>query len=58
MREDDCTFEDLAAILPEFWREKAKELGALQAGTGNEDTRELAPGFFIYPAVVSGSPWS
>jgi hypothetical protein len=30
MGEDNYTFEDLAAILAELWREKAKELGALQ----------------------------
>jgi hypothetical protein len=30
MGEDNYIFEDLAAILPELWREKAKELGALQ----------------------------
>jgi hypothetical protein len=30
MGEDNYTFEDPAAILPEFWREKVKEPGALQ----------------------------
>jgi hypothetical protein len=30
MEEDTYTFDDLAAILPELWREKTKELGALQ----------------------------
>jgi hypothetical protein len=29
MREENYTFEDMAAILPEHWRGKAKELGAL-----------------------------
>jgi hypothetical protein len=33
MGEDNYTFKDMAAILPEFWREKAKEPGA-----GNQDT--------------------
>jgi hypothetical protein len=30
MEEDNYTFDDLAAIPPELWQEKAKELGALQ----------------------------
>jgi hypothetical protein len=30
MGEDNYTFEDMTAILPELWREKAKEPGALQ----------------------------
>ncbi|MDR3356266.1 MAG: hypothetical protein LBO04_03660 [Spirochaetaceae bacterium] len=27
---EDNSFEDLAAVMPELWREKAKELGAFQ----------------------------
>jgi hypothetical protein len=30
MGEDNYTFEDLAGIRPELWREKAKEPGVLQ----------------------------
>ncbi|MDR2742895.1 MAG: hypothetical protein LBB98_12190 [Treponema sp.] len=43
MGEDNYTFEDLAAILPELWRAKAKEPGTLQ--WAREDLLKL---IFLY----------
>jgi hypothetical protein len=48
MGEDNYTFEDLTAILPEFWREKAKELGALQRAREIKTPEDLLKLIFLY----------
>jgi hypothetical protein len=48
MGEDNYTFEDLAAILPELWREKAKELGALQRAREIKTPEDLPKLIFLY----------
>ncbi|MDR2743568.1 MAG: hypothetical protein LBB98_15670 [Treponema sp.] len=48
MGEDNYTFEDPAAILPEFWREKAKELGALQRAREIKTPEDLLKLIFLY----------
>jgi hypothetical protein len=48
MGEDNYTFEDLAAILPELWREKAKEPGALQRAREIKTPEDLLKLIFLY----------
>jgi hypothetical protein len=48
MQEDNYTFDDLAAILPELWREKAKELGALQRAWEIKTPDDLLKLIFLY----------
>jgi hypothetical protein len=48
MREGNYTFEDMAAILPELWREKAKELGALQRIREIKTPEDLLKLIFLY----------
>ncbi|MDR2247184.1 MAG: hypothetical protein LBE17_11045 [Treponema sp.] len=48
MREENYTFEDMAAILPEQWREKAKELGALQRAREIKTPENLLKLIFLY----------
>jgi hypothetical protein len=48
MREKNYTFEDMAAILPEHWREKAKELGALQRAREIKTPEDLLKLIFLY----------
>jgi hypothetical protein len=42
------TFEDLATILPELWREKAKELGALPRAREIKTPEDLLKLIFLY----------
>jgi hypothetical protein len=46
MREENYTFEDMAAILPELWREKAKELDVLQRARENKKSPRQSCGVF------------
>jgi hypothetical protein len=48
MGEDNYTFEDLAAILPELWREKAKELGALERAREIKRPEAVLKLIFLY----------
>jgi hypothetical protein len=48
MREENYTFEDMAAILPEHWRENAKELGALQRAREIKTPEDLLKLIFLY----------
>jgi hypothetical protein len=48
MGEDNYTFEDLAAILPGLWREKAKELGVLQRAQEIKTSEDLLKLIFLY----------
>jgi hypothetical protein len=48
MREENYTFEDMAVILPEHWREKAKELGALQRAREIKTPEDLLKLIFLY----------
>jgi hypothetical protein len=48
MREENYTFEALAAILPEHWKEKAKELGALQRAREIKTPEDLLKLIFRY----------
>jgi hypothetical protein len=48
MGTDNYTFEDFAAILPELWREKAKELGALQRARQIKTAEDLLKLIFLY----------
>jgi hypothetical protein len=48
MGEENYTFEDLAAIMPELWREKAKELGALQRAREIKTPEDLLKLIFLY----------
>jgi hypothetical protein len=48
MGEDNYTFEDLAAILPELWREKARELGALRRAREIKTPDDLLRLIFLY----------
>jgi hypothetical protein len=48
MGEDNYTFEDLAAIMPEGWRAKAKELGALQRAREIKTPEDLLKLIFLY----------
>jgi hypothetical protein len=48
MGEDNYTFEDSAAILPELWREKAKELDALQRAREIKTPEDLLKLIFLY----------
>jgi hypothetical protein len=50
MEEDNYTFDDLAAILPELWREKAKEWGALQRAREIKTPDDLLRLIFLYLA--------
>jgi hypothetical protein len=48
MGEDNYTFEDLAAIMPEGWKTKAKELGALQRAGEIKTPEDLLKLIFFY----------
>jgi hypothetical protein len=48
MGEDNYTFEDPAAILPELWREKAKEPGALPRAREIKTPEDLLKLIFLY----------
>jgi hypothetical protein len=48
MGEDNYTFEDLAAIPPGFWREKAKEPGALRRAREIRTAEDLLKLIFLY----------
>jgi hypothetical protein len=48
MGEDNYTFEDLAAIMPEGWRAKAKELGALRRAREIKTPEDLLKLIFLY----------
>jgi hypothetical protein len=48
MQENNYAFDDLTAILPEPWREKAKELGALQQAREIKTPDDLLKLIFLY----------
>jgi hypothetical protein len=48
MEKDNYPFDDLAAILPELWREKAKEWGALQRAREIKTPDDLLKLIFLY----------
>jgi hypothetical protein len=48
MGEDNYTFDDLAAVLPGLWKEKAKELGALQRVREIKTPEDLLKLIFLY----------
>jgi hypothetical protein len=48
MQEDNDPFDDLAAILPVLWREKAKEWGALQRAREIKNQDDLLKLIFLY----------
>jgi hypothetical protein len=48
MGEENYTFENLAAIMSELWREKAKELGALQRTWEIKTLGDLLKLIFLY----------
>jgi hypothetical protein len=48
MQEDNYPFDDPAAILPELWREKAKEWGALQRAREIKTPDDLLKLIFLY----------
>jgi hypothetical protein len=48
MKKDNYTFEDLTAVLPDHWREKAKELGALQRAREIKTPEDLLKLIFLY----------
>jgi hypothetical protein len=48
MEEDNFTFEYLVTILPERWKEKAKELGALQRSRQIKTAEDLLKLIFLY----------
>jgi hypothetical protein len=48
MQEDNYTFDDLVAILPELWREKAKEWGALRRAREIKTPDDLLKLIFLY----------
>jgi hypothetical protein len=48
MGEDNYTFEAPAAILPELWREKAKDPGALQRAREIKTPEDLLKLIFLY----------
>jgi hypothetical protein len=48
MREENYTFEDMAAILPEHWKEKAKEPGALLRAREIKTPEDLLKLIFLY----------
>jgi hypothetical protein len=48
MGEDNYTFEDLVAIMPEDWRVQAKELGALRRAREIKTAEDLLKLIFLY----------
>jgi hypothetical protein len=48
MGEENYTFEDLAAIMPELWREKAKYPRALQRARETRTPEDLLKLIFLY----------
>jgi hypothetical protein len=48
MGEDNYTFEDPAVIMPEGWKTKAKELGALQGVREIKTPEDLLKLIFFY----------
>jgi hypothetical protein len=48
MEEDSYTFEDLVSVMPEAWKAKAKELGALQRAREIKTAEDLLKLIFLY----------